>query len=162
MQVLINIFHFLVNLYHQVPSSAWHALFASAGVSVVLQKVKKWLSLQSPAIIHFLLIVFSFIPVAINYLMGAASTNPKVLGAQTFLILGLSNTIYRFAIKPTSNLLEDAKNERERKATQTASDASVSSMNVSSTLSQGASSYVATGSTGLAQGIPTTSSEFDA
>jgi hypothetical protein len=132
MQQILNFYHSHLDLIH-----ALLVFIAGSGiVSILLQNVKRWLSLQSDKVIHFLLVVFSFATVAVNYLVGAASQNPKVLGPETIMLVGGATTIYRFLIKPASNLLIDANKERERKARAIASDAEVASVTVP-TLSAG-------------------------
>lgn len=93
---------------------------AAGGVSVVLQLAKKWLSLQSEKVVNFLLAVFSFIPVAVQYVIQAAQQNPAILGQRTAVIMGLSTVLYHQLVKPTTNLLKDAKAERERRERVTA------------------------------------------
>lgn len=88
---------------------------AAGGVTVLLQLVKKWLSVQSDKVVNVLLVVFSAIPVAVNYLLQTVTVNPGTLGARTAAIVGLSTVLYQQLVKPTTNLLRDAKIERERR-----------------------------------------------
>lgn len=100
------------DLLKAIPDSA---LFASAGallVSIALQYVKKWAQLQSDKVIAFVLLCLSFVPVAISYITNEATLNPNFLGKWTFIIMGLSQLAYRFAVKPVTNVFEDAKKLR--------------------------------------------------
>lgn len=126
--------HSLSNFYNQnenIIRAVFAFLAASGLVSIVLQNTKRWLSLQSPKVIHFLLVVLSFVTVAVNYLIGAASQNPKILGPETLMLVGGASTLYHYAIKPLSNILTDATNLRALKAKQAANEVIVSTVNIS-------------------------------
>ena len=96
-----------------IPEAAYLAVFAGLGVSIVLQVFKKWLALQSDKLVTFLLMLMSFIPVALDYVMNQVAQNPAVLGSKTFLVMGLATTAYRYIVKPATTILEDAKKFRE-------------------------------------------------
>lgn len=107
------------DVVNNIPTSTYTALgltLAAAGVSILLQLLKKWLSLQSDKVITILFIGLSFATAALDYLLSNASDNPKVLALRTFFLAGLATPIYRFLVKPATQLLVDAKIERERKA----------------------------------------------
>jgi len=112
-----NLINSVVHFLQQVPwDVVGQALVASGIVSVVLQALKKWLSLQSPKVINTLLFVVSSLTVGLNWLLSSSASNPTLLGQQTAAIAGLSGLLYQFFIKPASNVLSDAKQLREQKA----------------------------------------------
>lgn len=106
----------VLELLNNIPTGTYEAIGAALGISVLLQGIKKWLSIQSDKVVAFLLSGLSFITVAIDYLMQAVHTNPSILGQQSVTIVGLSTILYRFMIKPASTLVADAKEYRLSKA----------------------------------------------
>lgn len=98
-----------------IPDSVWQAIGVALGISVLLQGLKNWLSLQSDKVITFLLTALAFISASIDYLSQAALVNPTVLGQDTVALVGLSTLLYRYAVKPLTNLIGDAKEYRARK-----------------------------------------------
>lgn len=100
-----------------IPNSAYLAILGAGVVSVLLQLTKQWLSLQSDKIITFLLGVFSFLVVSIDYVTQAVAQSPAVLGQRTATIMGVTQLVYRYAVKPGYNVVKDAKEYRARKET---------------------------------------------
>jgi len=99
-------------LFTNIPNGMWYALLVSATISLFLQLIKKWLEVQSEKVINALSVMFSFIPVVVDYLLHEASVNPSLLGQRTLMIVGMTQLVYQYAIKPTTNMLRDAKNYR--------------------------------------------------
>lgn len=99
----------LINAVESIPSSAYLTLGGAAIVSLVLQGVKHYVKLTNDKIINILLASFSFLAAGFNYLIQVAPQNPKVLALQTFLLMGASSPVYRFVIKPSYNIIQDAK-----------------------------------------------------
>ena len=56
----------------------------------------------------------SFLVAGIDYINQAAINNPTILGERTASIVGLSTLLYRYIVKPLSNIFADAKKHRER------------------------------------------------
>lgn len=102
--------HTIIN---HVPSDMWYALIGGPVVSIVLQKFKKWLGVQSEKVVVFTLFLFSFIGSAISYFASAAVQNPMILGPETAMILSVALGFYHLIGKPFTNLLQDAKALRE-------------------------------------------------
>lgn len=105
----------ILQIFTSVPESVWLAVGGAVGVSLIVQPLKRWLGLQSDKVVLFLTSTVAFAGVAVEYLLSAAAENPTILGQRTAVILGISQLAYRFLIKPSSNLLADAKAERERR-----------------------------------------------
>lgn len=105
----------IINQVTSVPPEFWQFLFVVLGVSALLQKFKKWFSLQSEKVITATLGLLSFVPVAIGYISAEVATNPAYLGPYTLTIMGGATVAYRFVIKPLTNILLDAKAERQRR-----------------------------------------------
>lgn len=105
----------LLDTITNIPDSVWQAIGVALGISVLLQGLKNWLSLQSDKVITFLLTALAFISASIDYLSQAALVNPSVLGQDTVALVGLSTLLYRYAVKPLTNLIGDAKQYRARK-----------------------------------------------
>lgn len=94
------------------------ALGGAGLVSLVLQNVKRWLSLQSHRVIMFLNLGFCFVLAAVHYVATVPTQDPRIIAAQALLLTGLNQPIYHTIIKPIGNLLSDAKAERERRDTE--------------------------------------------
>lgn len=109
----------LVNFIDNIPQAVWAIIAASGLVSILVQPIKRWLKLQSDKVILALTTVLSFVPVALDALNSATATNPAILGRQTMVVLGVSQLLYRFVVKPFSKLVADAKAERARQGTET-------------------------------------------
>lgn len=120
----------IVDAFSSIPMSAWEAIGAALGISVLLQGLKNWLSLQSDKVITFLLGSLSFVAAAIDYLSQAAMSNPAVLGQDTAAIVGLSTILYRYIVKPTSNLISDAREYRARKERLAVEDTPIEKQNL--------------------------------
>lgn len=106
----------IVNTLSKVPWELIGSLLVTTGiVSVLLQKFKNWFKLQSDKVIVVMLGLLSFIPAALDYVNSVAAENPLVLGRNTLVIMGLSQPLYRFVIKPLTDVLIDAKAERARR-----------------------------------------------
>lgn len=105
----------IVDFFSQVPPSTYEAIGTALGISVLLQGFKKWLQLQSPKVITFLLTALSFLATAIDYLSQSVASNPSLMGQRTMVIVGLTNILYHYIVKPTTNLVSDAKEYRLRK-----------------------------------------------
>lgn len=108
-----SIMGFIVGLPGTVPTEVWTLLGASGIVSLLLQRFKKWFSLQSDKVITFFLVVLSALPAAYEALVAASVANPELFGAYTAMIMGAAQVVYRFLIKPFSNLVNDAKKLRD-------------------------------------------------
>ena len=106
----------VTNLLGNIPTGTYEAVGAALVVSVLLQGLKNWLSLQSPKVITFLLAALSFVTVAIDSLLQTVSQNPNALGQKTAAVIGVATLVYRYAVKPMSNLTRDAKELREKRA----------------------------------------------
>lgn len=100
-------------LLNSIPNSAYYVALASLIISVLLQKFKGWFNLKSDKVVTFLFMALSFLTVAIDYLVSAASANPTILGERTFVIMGVATVIYRYLVKPMSLLVNDAKLARQ-------------------------------------------------
>lgn len=117
MDFLANLINYLQNL----PVEVWQVIGAMLGVSVVLQKIKTWAKLQSDKIVTFWLAFLSFIPVVIDYINSQAVQNPDVIAQHTLVIMGGATTVYRYIVKPITNILADARAQRLATAGATAS-----------------------------------------
>ena len=78
-------------------------------VSVTLEKIKKWLSLQSDKVITFLLTAFSFLAVAIESLLSSNPESLSAIGLNSTVIFFAANIAYRYVVKPGKGLIEDAR-----------------------------------------------------
>lgn len=105
----------VIDALGSIPASAWGAIGAALGISVILEGLKHKLSLQSDKVITFLLGALSFMAAAIDYLTQASLANPTILGQETVAIVGLATILYRYVVKPLTNLVKDAKEYRQRK-----------------------------------------------
>lgn len=108
------------NLVTQIQHLPWDVigqLLAASGIATALtQYAKKKLSLVNKKVISSVLLSFSFIPVALTYIFTQASQNPSYLGSKALLVAGFaSQVLYPFVVRPLSNLLKDAQNERARR-----------------------------------------------
>jgi hypothetical protein len=99
-------------------------LAASGGVSLTLEPVKRWLQLQSKLTISIYHYLFALIPVGVHYIQGSHSTNPLIIFAQAFIILGTNQFVYPMFTKPLTGIFLDAKAQANiRKLEQTAKSA---------------------------------------
>lgn len=95
------------------------ALAAAGILSVVVQKIKKWLSIQSSGVINFVNGVLAFTAVSIQYLTTAIQSSPMQLPSHALALMSLMITMYHLpyvGIKSLSQLAADVKAVRERKA----------------------------------------------
>lgn len=81
----------------------------SGVVSLVLEPVKRWLSLQSKTAISVYHYLFAVILLGFHYVQGSHSSNPLIVFAQAFIILGTNQFVYPLLTRPLFNLLSDAK-----------------------------------------------------
>lgn len=128
MDFLANSITFILDAIKYVtsmPPEVWQAIGAMVGVTVLLQKLKKWLAIQSRTLITFVLAVLSFIPVVIDYINAHIATNPSVLAPRTILIMGGATTIYNTIGRWVIGVLTDAKALREQRDAQVTPAASV-------------------------------------
>jgi hypothetical protein len=107
--------NYIAQILGDIPVTAVYALIAAFVVSVLLQVIKKWLSIQSDKIITFILGSLSFLTVGFDALTQQVAQNPSLLGPKTFMLMGLATTVYRYAVKPASTLMQEVKELRERK-----------------------------------------------
>lgn len=84
-------------------------LAGSGIVSLVLEPVKRWLSLQSKTAISTYHYLFAVILLGVHYVQGSHSGNPMIVFAQAFIILGTNQFIYPLFTKPLVGILSDAK-----------------------------------------------------
>ena len=117
-------------LLTSVPDGAWLALVSAGAISLIMQGLKKWISLQSDKVITFLLTALSFIAASFDFVVRTVDANPMFLGQKTAVILGLTLPVYRYVIKPFTTLLTDAKAYRVTKEQQKVADADVASVTV--------------------------------
>lgn len=96
-----------------VPNGVYYAMLLATTISLILQRAKKWLEIQSDRVINFLGLALSFVGVAIDSLLSEASSNPSILGQRTLLVVGVIQLMYQFVIKPGHNLIRDAKATRQ-------------------------------------------------
>ncbi|HMT18543.1 MAG TPA: hypothetical protein PKD15_00745 [Candidatus Saccharibacteria bacterium] len=90
-------------------------LGASVLLSIILQNIKRWLSLQSSSVINFLSILFSSLAVFTQSLVDTANQNPSLLTGKALGLMSLTTLVYSFpvvGIKSLSNTLTLAKKQR--------------------------------------------------
>lgn len=104
----------VINSLTNIPTEVWAFLGAALGVSVLLQKLKTWLSMQSDKVVTFWLALLSAVPAVIDFI-NSNSTQLAMIVPHTATIAGAATFIYRYVTKPATNLLNDAKLERERR-----------------------------------------------
>jgi len=80
-------------------------LGGAAGISGITQIIKKALKLKNDKVIVTLFAVVSFISSGIVYIVTNPNLPPEILGFSTITLMGLATPIYRFVIKPISNIL---------------------------------------------------------
>lgn len=105
----------ITTLLNAIPDGTFYVVAVGLVVSILLQVFKHWLQLQSDKVITFLLMCLSFISVAIDFLTQTVAQNPTAMGAKTFLIMGVSTTLYRYIVKPVTGIVQDAKVYRDGK-----------------------------------------------
>lgn len=143
-----------------VPDKSLMYLLIGVAISVALQFFKRWLSIQSDKVITFMLGAFSFIVVAIDYLISQAAQNPSILGGNTLMFMGATTTLYHYVVKPMTNIVRDAKAFREVQETQALTGAAVATVATPSLLETApVSEPIATGTD---VGSATVPDEFDA
>lgn len=106
----------LISFLVGIPQEVWIVLAEAVGVSALLQAFKHWLSLQSEKFIVFLLGALSFLTSVFDYISQQTAQDPTILGPNTLMIMGLATAVYRYGVKPTSNLLSDVRAFRAQKA----------------------------------------------
>lgn len=109
----------ITNVLSEVPTGAYLASGGALAVSLLLEALKKWTNLQSDKMITFLLMALSFGASALEYLMTAIAANPGILGTHTAVLMGLATVLYRYIVKPSRTLLQDAKAFRSTTLTNT-------------------------------------------
>lgn len=115
-----------INLISQIPKSDWTALgaflAAGGGVSVVLQVIKHFKSIDSAAISRALLATFSFMTAAVNYILYTPGSSLSVLASHTAIVMTAAHVWYWFTVGPAYKwlvtLLNDAENYRSMTAPQ--------------------------------------------
>lgn len=81
----------------------------SGVVSVILQNVKRWLSLQKPTVITAIHYALALLAVGAHYVAVSHSGSPTIIFMQALIVLGTNQFVYPLFTKPMSNLLSDAK-----------------------------------------------------
>lgn len=81
----------------------------SGAVSLLLEPVKKWLTLQSHSTITALHYLFALLAVGTHYIITSSSQNPRVLFVQALVVLGTNQFIYPLVTEPLSAIVSDAK-----------------------------------------------------
>ena len=108
-----SVFSTINSILDSVPDKTLIYVLIGLLISVGLQFFKRWLSIQSDKVITFMLGAFSFIVVAIDYLISQAAQNPSILGGNTLMFMGATTTLYHYVVKPMTNIVRDAKAYRE-------------------------------------------------
>lgn len=108
----------LTNVYHQIPSGFWVVLWSALVLSGVVEAGKrlmvKDLSELPSSTQVALTTAVAFAASGVQYISGAASTNPNVLGIHTAVLLAAMHLAYTFVVKPFIGLMGDAKAYRQQ------------------------------------------------
>lgn len=117
MEFIGNTIDFMVNVinyFQHMPPEVLQVIGASIGVTVITQRLKKWLATKSRTLITFLLGVVSFVPVVIDYVSSQVAANPGVLAPRTIMLMGSSTILYNTLGKWVIGVLEDARTLRQQ------------------------------------------------
>lgn len=101
----------------------WPLIVAALGLSAFQVKINKWFNLQSDRLKVTITGVLSVLGAGIPLALGWLSSNPEFLGAYSAVVFSTMTFAYRFVIKPTTCLIEDAKNYRAGVESQVATPA---------------------------------------
>ena len=91
------------------------ALLVTVGAlltSLILQGVKKLLSVANEKVITILHVAVGMVIAATQYLIQTNPHTPWVIALNGFILMGASSPLYRFVVKPSYQLLQDAKTLR--------------------------------------------------
>jgi hypothetical protein len=105
MEVLNN----LLGLLNSIPSDAWSVIvetvFSAITVSSVALAIKKFFAVDGDRKMLLLVMFGSFIAGGLDYLHGIPLFAPYFALIQGWIVLGMTQPVYRFFVKPLGNKL---------------------------------------------------------
>lgn len=105
MDAFINTLTNIADWFLSIPVEAWGILLGAAGVSAITQVVKKVFTVENEKVIMVVFGAISFAATGLEYILSRTDLPPSILGVNTLLIIGAATPLYRFVIKPASNLI---------------------------------------------------------
>ena len=96
------------------------AFLAATGIlSALIQKLKKWLALESPKTIYLLTATLGLISVLFQAVLTSGAVSVKQLGTHGAVVLASLQFVYIYGVRPFSKLLEEVKAARDGSSTAT-------------------------------------------